>query len=174
MTTACQRGSPTAASFVSASTRRARGSAIRSANCSTSAGRPQNASMPEMSWLASTRWMPCERPRRATSSSRMPTASLTASLPASSNWNSSITATIRGQRPSGSSARSSSSLVTPCALAASARRRISSARNRSSASPNSRSVLMFTPTSRTCGSQRVARRPGANWANDTPSLKSSR
>ena len=76
--------------------------------------------------------------------------------------------------PSGSAARSSSSLVTSCALAASARRRISSARCCSSASPNSRSVLMLTPISRACGSQRRVSRPGANWAKDTPSLKSSR
>ena len=55
---------------VSSSTRRARGSAMRSTNCSKIAGRPQNASMPDTSWLASTRWMPCERPRRAMSSSR--------------------------------------------------------------------------------------------------------
>ena len=36
--------------------------------------------MPETSWLASTRWMPCERPRRATSSSSRWPPPVTASL----------------------------------------------------------------------------------------------
>ena len=74
--------------------------------------------MPDTSWLASTRWMPCERPRRARSSSSVTASRVTASRSPNSNWNSSITATIRGQRPSGSVARSSSSFVTSCALAA--------------------------------------------------------
>ncbi len=46
--------------------------------------------------------------------------------------------------------------------------------NRSSARPNSRSVLTLMPTSRMCGSQLGSRRPLANRAKDTPSLKSSR
>ena len=84
-------------SLRSARMRRALGSAIRSVNWATSAGRPHSASMPETSWLARTRWMPCERPRRARSSSRSTASAATASRPASSTWNSSTTATIRGQ-----------------------------------------------------------------------------
>jgi hypothetical protein len=71
-------------------------------------------------------------------------------------WNSSITATIRGHVPLRSAARSSSSLVTSWALAASARRRISSARCCNSASPNSRSVLMLTPISARAAARRSA------------------
>ena len=111
LTTAWKRGMTAAARLVSARMRRALGSAIRSVNWPIRPDRPHSASMPETSWLASTRWMPCERPRRARSSSSVTASSATASRPASSTWNSSITATIRGQCPPGSSARSSASLV---------------------------------------------------------------
>ena len=104
--------------------------------------------------------MPCERPRRARSSSRVTASSATASRPASSTWNSSITATIRGQCPPGSSARSSDSLAASYRLAAWARVRSSSLRCRSMARPNSRSPLTLMPASRTCGQPAGVARPG--------------
>ena len=90
------------ASLFSVSTRRARGRPIRTTNCSKIAGRIQNAWIPETSWLASTRWMPWLRPRRARSSSSCTAWLVTASRSPNRYWNSSITATIRGQVPCGS------------------------------------------------------------------------
>ncbi len=73
---------------------------IRSTNCSKIAGRTQNASMLETSWLASTRWMPWDCGRGGRRPPAAATASLvTASFSPNRYWNSSITATIRGQLP---------------------------------------------------------------------------
>ncbi|RAO37793.1 hypothetical protein ONO86_04477 [Micromonospora noduli] len=125
--------------------------------------------MPVMLWLASTRWMPYERPLRANSSSRSTDSRASASLPASSTWNSSMTVTMRG---SGLSRGRSASLVTPCRLSAVARRCASRRSSRSTARPYSRSDSM--PTARACGSQDGSRPVGTNSVKLTPSLKSSR
>ena len=148
-------------------------SATRSGNCpKIDSPLVNRASTPEMVCEARIRWMPYERPLRASSSSAAAACAATRSLPVNSTWNSSITATMRGIATSGRPARRSTMRVTPARFSSTARRLISRASSRSTARPYSRSDSM--PTVRACGIHDPSIGVGVNSANDTPSLKSSR
>ena len=164
LTTACQRGSSTAASLVSTSTRRARGSAIRSTNCSKIAGRaPERldagdvlAGQHEVDALRAAAPGDVLQQHGGRLGHRVVLGEQVLELV--DHGDDPRPAAAGGSRPRARSSSSLRHLVPP--WPPSARRRISSERNCSRASPNSRSVLMLTPTSLACGSQVGPVRPG--------------